>query len=84
MSGTPRILRPLPDTDFDPTESATPWRASTARGWEEVVATDNGGILAADERMVLGIVRGPLGAGPRGLAAHRPMARSAGLQSPIR
>lgn len=84
MSGMPRILIPLPDTDFDPTESATPWQVCTARGWEVVFATEGGDRPAADARLLLGILRGPLGAGPRGLAAYRAMSQSAAFQRPIR
>jgi len=32
MQNKPHVLIPLPDTDFDPTESATPWRVCAERG----------------------------------------------------
>ena len=84
MASKPRILIPLPDHDFDPTESATPWQVCTGRGWEVVFATENGRIAAADHRLLMGILRGPLGAGPKGLAAYRAMTRSEAFQHPIR
>lgn len=84
MAGRPRILIPLPNSDFDPTESATPWRICTERGWEMVFATPNGEVPAADHRLLLGILRGPLGAGPKGKAAYRAMSRSKAYRHPIR
>ena len=79
-----RILIPLPDHDFDPTESATPWRVFTDRGWKVTFATENGSVAAADERLLMGIVRGPLGAGPKGLANYQAMGQTPEFQNPIR
>jgi len=84
MAEKPRILIPLPDGDFDPTESATPWHVCSRRGWEVVFATENGAAPAADHRLLMGILRGPLGAGPKGLAAYQAMARSEACRHPIR
>jgi len=84
MSGKPRILIPLPDTDFDPTEAATPWRVCTDRGWEVAFATEKGAVPAADPRLLMGILRGPLGAGPKGLAAYRAMTQSEAFRRPMR
>jgi putative intracellular protease/amidase len=83
MTPKPRILIPLPDHDFDPTESATPWTVCTERGWEVVFATEQGQVAAADHRLLLGILRGPLGAGPKGLEAYRAMTQSDAYQHPI-
>ncbi len=80
----PRILIPLPDHDFDPTESATPWKVCTERGWDAVFATENGAVAAADHRLLMGILRGPLGAGPKGLAAYQAMSQSEAYRHPIR
>ncbi|RPH61849.1 MAG: thiamine biosynthesis protein ThiJ [Chloroflexi bacterium] len=80
----PRILIPLPDHDFDPTETATPWRVCAQRGWKTTFATENGAIAEADPRLLLGFVRGPLGAGPTGLRDYREMTRSADYQQPIK
>lgn len=84
QSGQPRILIPLPDHDFDPTESATPWKACKARGWEVVFATEDGKVAAADHRLLKGPVRGPLGAGPKALETYHQMAQSEAFQHPIR
>lgn len=80
----PHILIPLPDRDFDPTESATPWRVCTERGWRVTFATQHGAVAAADPRLLLGVVRGPLGAGPKALANYHAMTRSPEFQHPIR
>jgi putative intracellular protease/amidase len=79
----PKILIPLPDKGFDPTESATPWKVCTERGWRVVFTTENGDIPAADHRLLKGPIRGPLGAGPRGLAAYREMIQTEAYQNPI-
>ena len=84
MPGKPRILIPLPDRDFDPTESATPWQVCTRRGWEVVFASESGAIPAADHRLLMGVLRGPLGAGPKGRAAYRAMSQSEAYRHPIR
>lgn len=52
-----RILMPLPRRDFDPTESAVPWRVLTDAGHEVVFATPDGAPAVADEV----VIRGPLG-----------------------
>lgn len=80
----PRVLIPLPDTDFDPTESATPWRVCSERGWKATFATENGKIASADQRLLMGFVRGPLGAGPTGLADYKKMSQSEEYQRPIK
>lgn len=80
----PRILIPLPDHDFDPTESATPWKVCTQRGWQVSFATENGEVAAADERLLMGPIRGPLGAGPKGLAAYQEMIQTDAFQKPLR
>jgi len=80
---TPTVLIPLPDTDFDPTESATPWKVCVQRGWQVVFATEKGAVPAADHRLLKGPILGPLGAGPRGLAAYREMVQTEAYQNPI-
>ena len=80
----PRILIPLPDHDFDPGETATPWRACAARGWETIFATEHGQVPEADPRLLLGFLHGPLGAGPRGRADYEAMTASAAYQNPIK
>ena len=56
-----KILMPLPSRDFDPTESAVPWRFLTQHGHEFIFATPDAKPAQADKRMVdgngLGILR---------------------------
>ena len=80
----PRVLIPLPDHDFDPTESATPWRVCVDRGWTATFATEHGAIAEADHRLLMGFVRGPLGAGAMGLRDYKRMTAAPEYQKPIR
>ena len=80
----PHILIPLPDQDFDPTETATPWRECARRGWRTTFATEFGQVAEADPRLLMGFLRGPLGAGPKGLSDYKAMTSSAEYQKPIK
>lgn len=80
----PHILIPLPDHDFDPTETATPWRECTRRGWKTTFATETGEVPEADPRLLMGFLRGPLGAGPKGLSDYKAMTPSPEYQKPIK
>jgi hypothetical protein len=57
-----RVLLPLPDRDFDPTEAAVPWRELRDAGHQVVVATGAGAIPACEERPGL-VSGGPAFAG---------------------
>ena len=78
----PHILIPLPDNDFDPSESSFPWKFCTARGWKVTFATENGDVAACDPRLLKGPILGPLGAGPRGLSNYNKMTASQEFQRP--
>ena len=80
----PHILIPLPDNDFDPSESSFPWKACTEHGWKVTFATENGEVPACDPRLLKGPIFGPLGAGPRGLANYKRMSASPEFQHPIK
>lgn len=80
----PHILIPLPDHDFDPSESAFPWKICTQRGWKVIFATENGNVAACDPRLLKGPVLGPLGAGPRALSYYRKMIAAEEFKHPIR
>lgn len=80
----PHVLIPLPDRDFDPTETATPWRVCVDRGWKATFATENGTVAAADPRLLMGFIRGPLGAGPTGARDYKRMITTSEYQNPIR
>jgi putative intracellular protease/amidase len=50
----PRVLIPIPDRDFDPTEVAVSWQVLTGQGHAVVFATESGRQAAADDIMVSG------------------------------
>jgi len=54
------ILVPIPDTDFDPTETAVPWKILRAAGHALVFATPDGRRGQADPRMLTGAGLGVL------------------------
>jgi putative intracellular protease/amidase len=56
------ILIPLPDTDFDVTEVAVPWRLLTRAGHRVVFATEHGAVAACDPLLLAGVLFGQLGA----------------------
>jgi putative intracellular protease/amidase len=59
-----RVLLPLPDTDFDVTEVAVPWKLLTEAGHEVVFATERGSAPVADPLLLKGVLFGQLGAEP--------------------
>jgi putative intracellular protease/amidase len=82
-----KILVPLPSQDFDPTESAVPWRILTDRGHRVVFATPDGGPGRADPRMVTGVglsVLAPiLRADANGRSAYHAMAENREFLTPM-
>lgn len=78
-----RVLMPLPDTDFDPTEAAVPWRLLTNAGHEVVFATEKGGVAACDPLLVRGVMFGELGAKPEPKSFYGEMIASKELRAPI-
>ena len=48
------ILMALPDQDFDPTESSTPWKVCRERGWRVIFSTEKGAVAASDHRLLMG------------------------------
>ncbi|MEZ5571511.1 MAG: type 1 glutamine amidotransferase domain-containing protein [Halioglobus sp.] len=71
------VLIPLPNRDFDPTETGVPWRELSRRGHRVHFATPLGNVAYADPRMVhgtgLGPLRGLLQADKNGQEAYRAM-----------
>lgn len=58
-----RIWIPLPDTDFDVTEVAVPWKVLTRAGHEVTFVTERAGAApAADPLLLTGVLFGKLGA----------------------
>jgi protease I len=83
----PTVLMPIPSTDFDPTETAVPWKILRDRGHEVVFATPDGHPGAADERMLTGkglfIFAPILQANRDALRAYGGMERSPEFKNPI-
>ena len=82
-----KILMPLPSKDFDPTESAVPWRFLKQHGHEFVFATPDAKPAQADQRMIdgngLGILRPFFIADKNGRLAYTEMRQSREFLSPI-
>lgn len=81
------VLIPLPDHDFDPTETGVPWRTLRQRGHRIVFATPNGKIAHADPRMVtgegLGILAPLMKADRNGRSAYEHMCQCEEFRHPI-
>lgn len=72
-----RVLVPLPDHDFDPTEVAVPWHYLTHAGHEVVFATEGGGLPPqCDPKLLSGVLFGRLGAEPAPIAMYESMTRA--------
>jgi putative intracellular protease/amidase len=67
------VLLPLPDTDFDVTEVAVPWKLLVEAGHEVVFATEHGTAPAADQLLLDGVLFGRLGAEPEPKAFYAEM-----------
>ena len=78
-----RVLIPLPDCDFDPTEAAVPWRLLTRAGHDVVFATEHGEAPVCDPLLVSGVMFGELGAKkePKGFYAEMAASKSRRLNS---
>lgn len=81
------VLMPLPNQDFDPTETGIPWKVLSSLGHEIVFATEGGTVAAADPMMVtgrgLGILAGVLRAAPVARQAYDEMSNSGGFRAPL-
>jgi hypothetical protein len=82
-NGQPHILIPLPDNDFDPTESSMPWKVCLDCGWKVTFSTETGAIPAADHRLLLGPILSQLGTGKKGLANYQKMTDDEAYHHPI-
>jgi putative intracellular protease/amidase len=78
-----RVLMPLPDRDFDPTETAVPWRMLTRDGHEIVFATEAGGAPPAGDPLLLDGKLGALGPAAEPRAFYDEMAASREFTQPI-
>jgi putative intracellular protease/amidase len=85
QSSPRRILAPVPDRDFDPTEIAIPWHALTRAGHEVVFASESGQQAPQADPLTLG---GPLPKGllisPEALERYRELEKDPAFQHPLR
>jgi putative intracellular protease/amidase len=77
------ILVPLPDHDFDPTESAIPWKIFHSRGINVAFSTEHGDVAEADLHRLRGPLPGLLSAGAQVKAAYYEMTQEYSFQHPI-
>jgi putative intracellular protease/amidase len=81
------VLVPIPDHDFDPTETGVPWRTLRQRSHRVVFATPKGKIAHADPRMVtgkgLGIFAPLMKADRNGQSAYAQMRECEEFRHPI-
>jgi putative intracellular protease/amidase len=77
-----RVLMPLPDADFDPTETAVPWRMLTREGHEVVFATESGGAPPTADRRLLDGSLGKLGPVAEPRAWYDEMAKAPAFVAP--
>jgi Putative intracellular protease/amidase len=82
-----KILIPLPSTDFDPTESAVPWKFLKQHGHHVVFATPDGKPAQCDQIMLhghgLGLLKSTLMADKNGRSAYLEMEKSAEFSKPL-
>jgi putative intracellular protease/amidase len=79
------VLCPLPDTDFDTTEVAVPWKLLGEAGHRVVFATERADVKpACDPLLLSGVMFGALGAEPEPKAFYAEMIDSAELKTPIK
>ncbi|MCE0761440.1 type 1 glutamine amidotransferase domain-containing protein [Pseudonocardia kujensis] len=79
-----RIVLPLPDRDFDTTESAVSWAAFVDAGFEVAFATEHGDVGECDPFLLGTGWRYTLPAGPEAVAAYRRMQADPAFLKPIR
>ena len=79
-----KVLLPLPDTDFDLTEVAVPWRLALEAGHEVVFATESGTVVPrCDPRLITGVVFGHLGAASEPIEFYRRLEADAAFRAPL-
>ena len=83
-----KVLIPLPDFGFDPTEAGVPWRKLQVAGHETLFATPSGKPAVADPRMVTGVdlpclLKATLMAEPEAVTAYLEMSQSRDFLAPL-
>jgi putative intracellular protease/amidase len=79
----PKVLMPLPDHDFDPTEAAIPWKLCTSHGMQVVISTEHGYIPQTDLNRLNGPLPGLISAGANVKSAYKDMTQDPLFQNPI-
>jgi putative intracellular protease/amidase len=79
-----KILMPLPDRDFDTTETAVPWKLLTRAGHQVVFATEDGNVAECDPLLLTGVLFGALGAEAEPKAFYAEMIASPEFQKPLK
>jgi putative intracellular protease/amidase len=78
------VLVPVPDRDFDPTETAVPWKLLREAGHRVVFATERGDVTpTCDPLMLTGVIFGKLGAEPEPKRFYEEMAASDEIAKPV-
>jgi putative intracellular protease/amidase len=78
-----KILMPLPDHDFDPTESAIPYKACVSNGWIVAFSTEHGAVAQTDLYRLKGPLPGLLSASKKAQSAYQQMTQDQYFQHPI-
>ncbi len=78
-----RIAFPLPDTDFDLTEVAVPWKVFTRAGHDVVFATPTGSPPSCDPLLIEGVIFGQLGAEPEAVGFYEELLASPERNEPL-
>ena len=82
--GLVKLLIPLPDTDFDTTEVAVPWRLAVESGHEVVFATETGSTVPrCDPRLLTGVIFGKLGAASEPIEFYRRLEADPAFRAPV-
>jgi len=72
----PRVLIPVPNQDFDPTEVAVPWSILRGAGHEVIFATADGKAASADPLVLEGVLFGMLGPTPEAARCYEELRAS--------
>jgi putative intracellular protease/amidase len=78
-----RVVMPLPDRDFDTTESSVAWATFVRSGCDVIFATEHGRAPECDPHLLKTGWFNPLPAGAEALAAYRAMTARPEFQRPI-
>jgi putative intracellular protease/amidase len=78
-----RVLFPLPEVDFEPTEAAVPWRRLRDAGHEVVFATPSGRAAACDPLALRGVVFGTIGAKKQHAELYRELEADPAFRGPL-